>query len=670
MMWQSQTSLDGIAQCDENGVDWLDALKWVRNKSDELAIANGCWFDPNRAAFAMWWQESQLTLYEDPFAGLPIRFLSHVSDPTFDSEEFKGLRWDIPPIEEEWGLEAALNFYANRMRRHNQLFAAGEHMHWHAEAIFQAYGWVRESEDERWYSEVVRRHQKAIVFCAKKNGKSPFTAAQSLYLAFGDGVGGAAVGFAASDLGQAKSIIGNHLFNMVDMSPTLNTAKTNKNECSVEFNRCRIYPISAGNEKTANAQHGKNMNGGVIDEVHVCGKQVYDRMNRAFISRKEPMLWEVSTAGDNPESWGKSEFDKACAIRDGDIAADNVYVAVYAAPQNATDDEIRANIEKYIRMANPALGHIVSMDQSVKDFEQSRHTAAEFATYKYEKLNIWVNASTAWLPPGLWASCGGWKFDDVDLMAPCVIGFDNANQLDLACAVLTWEYWFSPDDANNPLAMLGDVDPDDKGYDEKRKLRRGCIQRPIFWTNATRLSHLQAKYEAFNLWEAQGLIRYSHGHATSESMIAKDLHEVCTKYNVIGMVHDPWHCNGIVDFLTNGVKGPNGEIIYEPILSPTQVYAMLQTTNKQAGPVASYERDLNRELIGHEDHPVLTWQFGHATVKSDGNGNIKIEKENRKSFRTVDGVQAAVMGRYGLLDHKDFADSRLNFYEQNTLEEI
>src|SRR5690554_591981 len=42
---------------------------WIRNASDEAAMANGCTFDVERAAYAVWWIERYCKLYEGEQAG-------------------------------------------------------------------------------------------------------------------------------------------------------------------------------------------------------------------------------------------------------------------------------------------------------------------------------------------------------------------------------------------------------------------------------------------------------------------------------------------------------------------------------------------------------------------------------------------------------------------------
>lgn len=680
MDYSSLTPLHDVAQCDDNGVDWLDASKWVRTESDRQAIRNGCWFDADRAAWACYWMETELSLYEDPFSGQPIRFLSTVGDPTFEWNGDVELYWDVPP---DW--EDARLFYHDRMRRHNQLYAAGEFMHWHGEAVFQVYGWVRHSTDRRRQfrdrktgkGKIVRRFTRADCWIAKKNGKSPFVAANCLYLLAGDGENGAKVGFAASDLGQAKKIIGKHAFKMVERSANLvHECKTNMNECSITYlpMDSEMFPVSAGNIRSADAQHGLNLSAGAIDEAHVCGRSVFERMNRAFRSRMEPLEWICSTAGENPESWGKTMFDTALEIVTGTKCLEHVYAAVHAAPQGASDEDIDANIVAYIQAANPALEHIVGLDQTLKDYDECKHNGAMLATFKYEILNIWVTSSVTWLPPHVWPGCGGWTMEPEDVAAPCVIGFDNAATKDLASAVFAWEYWFEGKDVRSLNALRARAAMSGiEGQtleDERNTTRRGVLLHPIFWTNEARIEELSRLVPKIREWADLGYIRVCPGDTNSNQIIARDLHEEIQRFHVVGFVHDPWHCDPIVQFLTMGVQDRDGQQVYEPVLNIEQCVKMVQTHHTQAGPTADFEADLRQELIGHQDHPVLSWQFSHAVVRHDKNGNIKVEKEGRKSFRTVDGVQAAIMSRWGLLDYGKFLSRTLNFYERNALETL
>lgn len=613
---------------DIDDIDFLATEQWVRNESDLLAIRNGCWFDPERAAWACWWMESFCPLYEGEWAGKMIRFNSVADDPD----------WDIPDDFEE-----ALPLYLDRMRRHNRLVYEGAFMHWHAEAVFQIYGWVRHHhsrKNEDGTPRVVRRFRDAIIFCAKKNGKSPWQAANGLYLTCGDGESGAGVAFCAKDGTQAKKIVGKHAFKMVQKSDVLSDpaeCKTNQNECSITHipTDSEMFALNSGNERSADAKHGLNLSGVIIDECHVVNRSTAARVGRATRSRVEPLTLKVSTAGDNPDSWGKEQFDLAIKIRDGEKPNDNTYVAIYAAPQNATDDDIKENLEDYIRAANPALGHIVDLQESIADYHSVKDSPYELSLFKYEILNIWQHAAVTWITRVVWKACGGWTFDD-EILAdlPCVLGYDHAKAKDLSSAVLGW-----PNDQDSVMI------------------------RAFFWCNAKRIRQLATFKPEILEWVDAGFIKVTSGDTHDTGLIKRDLRELIVKNNVIGMVHDPYYCDEIVNFLRDGETDKKGEWVWEPVLSAEQIVRMSQQKATQTGPTTFFEEDVINGKLMHEDNPVLDWQFSHAVIGQDKQGNIVIQKENRESFRTVDGCQASVMTRFGVLDYPDFQTAVLNTYE-------
>ena len=85
-------------------------------------------------------------------------------------------------------------------------------------------------------------------------------------------------------------------------------------------------------------------------------------------------------------------------------------------------------------------------------------------------------------------------------------------------------------------------------------------------------------------------------------------------------------------------------------------------------PTTDFENDIKSQRIWHDDHPVLTWQIGNANIRQDKTGNIKVEKETRESVRTVGGVVAAIMARWGLVDCKEFNITSYDYYVNNDLE--
>ena len=283
--------------------------RWIRNESDERAAAAGYRFDEAKGQFVVDWMYEYLCLYEGDWAGEPF-------------------------VCKDWQLEATMRLF----------------------------GWIKQSD--RWGRDV-RRFRKASIWVAKKNKKSPTLAAWGLYLLAGDGEQGQKVFVAAKDGQQAREIAGKHAVEMMLQSPQLSTeCKLNKNSMQIthESTRSFLRPLSSANTRIKEAKEG--INGSVlIDETHVVDRDFINRISRAGISRSEPLHIEVSTAGNNPDSYGKERYDYAQRVLRGEHVDHQLFAMCHEAPQDLTDADLDADPVKYGKMANPAWGHTIGEEE-------------------------------------------------------------------------------------------------------------------------------------------------------------------------------------------------------------------------------------------------------------------------------------------------------------------
>ena len=97
---------------------------------------------------------------------------------------------------------------------------------------------------------------------------------------------------------------------------------------------------------------------------------------------------EVSTAGNNPDGYGKERFDYADEVLRGVVEDQNLFVAIYAAPQDLSDSDFDADPLKYARMANPAMGR----------------WGVRLPRFAF--LPLWAKAYNSWSPcKGIVANC-------------------------------------------------------------------------------------------------------------------------------------------------------------------------------------------------------------------------------------------------------------------------
>lgn len=137
----------------------------------------------------------------------------------------------------------------------------------------------------------------------------------------------------------------------------------------------------------------------IVDEVHALpDRSLWDVMSLATAARVDPQMIGITTAGVKYDRFGNeslaySMFNYGTRVATGEIE-DHSFGMAWWMPKSDTadykDPEVWAE-------ANPGLGDI----QAVEDFEAAvkRTPEAEFRT---KRLNLWVDATTAWLPDGAW----------------------------------------------------------------------------------------------------------------------------------------------------------------------------------------------------------------------------------------------------------------------------
>lgn len=366
--------------------------RWIRNKSDELAAANGCWFNPERGAYAVWWIEYYCRLYEGEYA--KQNFLCRSG--------MEHLLETHPRDFPEWS-KGGEDYSLARCSAYMEWLDGGGQPDWQYECTMRLFGWERRSEQ---YDRDIRRFNRACVFVSKKNKKTPTLAAWSLFLTCGDGEEGAKTFGGAKD-GKQALIAMDHAIAMVEQSPELSkVCKINKNEHSILHmpTRSKYAPLSSANERTWESKEGLNGNL-AIDETHVVDHAFMRRIRRAGISRVEPLHIEVSTAGNNPNGYGKQTYDLAKRVLTGQSLNDQMFVAIYEAPQDLTGADLSADPVKYAKMANPAWGHTVHEEEFRNDYQQSLATNMDLADFMLYRLNIWQQSASPWIRESDFTKC-------------------------------------------------------------------------------------------------------------------------------------------------------------------------------------------------------------------------------------------------------------------------
>ncbi len=530
--------------------------RWIKNASDERAVANGCRFDERRAMHAVEWVQGYCHLYEGDQAG-----------------ELIELR--------DW----ALDFY------------------------MRLFGWVVYSED--WGREV-RRFRQACAWVPKKCKKSPSLASIGLYTCIGDGEQGQKVYSVAKDGKQAMTSH-RHAMEMVKRSPALmSECKINQGTGQItHLPTSSIYTILAGD----NLLSQEGINGSLmVDETHVVGRELMSIISRAGISRAEPLHVEVSTAGNNPDGYGKERWDYGRKVEAAESGYENDHLLFvhYGAPQDLSDADLAADPERYGKMANPAWGHTVKRSEYLADYEQSKRSLSALADFKMYRLNVWQSSSSPWLRESDWALCRD-TFTPDDLAGQeCWAGLDLSKTQDMTALVLCFR-----GDAEGEYRIL-----------------------PYFWL-PEEAARDKAHLAPFLSWAASGHLTLTPGSVLDYGFVRSKFRELASRYSIQILAYDPTYAEETTQALEQGVTDHLGNLLEEGTGVVREVFA--QSWSNFAGATAEYERHVIAHTLRHNGHPIMNWQVGHVRVRSDANNNKRPVKPKPDDYRKIDGVVAGIM---------------------------
>src|SRR5215831_2894030 len=266
----------------------------------------------------------------------------------------RGLHFDVEAAQHRIG------FYPEFLRHSKGEWARRpvELSGWQKFVIGSVFGWKR--------ADGTRRFRYVYEELPRKNGKSTKLAGVGIDMLLCDDEQGAEIYAAATKRDQAR-IIFDEAKRMVASSPELSGMISRfKLNLSVDVTGSKFEPLSS-DERTLD---GLNPHCVLVDELHRHrNRALLDVMDTAVGSRRQPLIWIITTAGDDaPESVYATENDYAVKVLEGTLKDDNVFAFI-----STIDKDDRWDDPKAWAKANPNLGVSVKLD----DLERQAQKAAK-----------------------------------------------------------------------------------------------------------------------------------------------------------------------------------------------------------------------------------------------------------------------------------------------------
>lgn len=462
--------------------------------------------------------------------------------------------------------------------------------------IYPLFGWVR--------PDGTRRFRRSYIEMPKKVGKSTIASGVGLYMLVGDDEAGAEIWSLGADRDQAR-VVHNEAVNMIESSPDLGAIlKINRTTYNIGYAATRSWyrAMSA----TPRGKQGANLHCAIVDELHEWyGSELWERLRYAFRARRQPLLFVITNAGDDLQSVCYRQHEKAEAILSGAIQDDDFFALICSVPREEAEAEIEsvrngATELPVVRRCTPGLGQIISESDLVTDIRDAIQTPSELPNLLRLTYGVWNTGVAPWLQGPDWAACkADFTADDLEGQR-CMGGMDWSKTKDMTAIALVF--------------------PDDEQFGLYRQLA-------WFWMPQATILERQHLID-YQAWVKSGHLRIGGDKVNETELIEAEMAEILGRYVCEQLAFDAMYVD---------------ETRLQDVFPDTEAVKFPQTIMQFAGPTAEYERLIINQKLLHDGNPVLTWQAGNVTVKSDLNNNKRPVKPKQGDIRTIDGIVAGIM---------------------------
>jgi phage terminase large subunit-like protein len=455
---------------------------------------------------------------------------------------------------------------------------------WQAFVVGALFGWKR--------TDGLRRFRTAYCAVPRKNGKSTLSAGLGLYLLVADGEQGAEIYSAATCRDQAR-IVFDQAKRMVTTSPALRRrVEVLINNLHVEASASRFMPLSSD----ASTMDGLNVHGAIIDELHAHRtRHVVDVLETATGARRQPLLFEITTAGYDRHSICYEHHDYSIKVLEGTVPDDSWFGFIAGADEG--DDWTEPTVW---RKANPNFGLSVKEDDLARKAEKAIALPGAQNAFRRMHLNEWTEQAERWIDLAAWDACAG-PVDPEELRGRrCFGGLDLSTTTDVTALA-----WVFPPDGDDGLWHL---------------LSRYFVPEDNLRQRAER------DRVPYDLWARQGLIEATPGNVVDYSAIEQRILADSALFQVHEIAYDPWNATHIALRLQD-----EGATMVE----------FRQGFRSMSAPTRELEKLIVSRKLAHGGNPVTRWMAANVAVAQDPAGNLKPAKD--KSTERIDGIVALIM---------------------------
>jgi len=457
---------------------------------------------------------------------------------------------------------------------------------WQVFIVTAIFGWVDRETG-------LRRFRTAYIEVPRKNGKSLFAAAITLYMLTADGEPGAECYSAATTRDQAK-IVFDAAQQMARKSPKLRDhfgLAVGAHNLNVLRTSSKCEALSA----EGNSLDGLNIHFAAVDELHAHKtRAVYDVLETATGARTQSLLLSITTAGSNRAGVCYEQRTYVTKLLDM-VAADETYFGIIYTTDDGDDPFDPAIWAK----ANPNYGISVFPDDMARLARKAAEMPPALNNFLTKRLDVWVSSDVAWMDMRAWEACGDKSLEPGQFEGePCILGYDFASKIDIAARIQLFTREI--EEKTHYYAFLRSYLPE-SAIEESRN----------------------SQYDG---WVRGGHLQTTEGNVIDFEMIEDELDDLGGHHEVKEVAFDPFQAT---EFSTRMMaKG-------------FPMVEMRPTVLNFSEPMKQLEALVLSGRFHHDGDPVLAWMASNVVCHTDVKDNIYPRKERPEN--KIDGVVALIM---------------------------
>ncbi len=460
---------------------------------------------------------------------------------------------------------------------------------WQCFILVNVFGWERKIDHRRRFTE-------AVTVVPRKNGKSLTSAGVGLFMLAADGESGAEIYSGAATEKQSWEV-----FRPAKLMAQGRQDLLDHYRIAVNASNINILSTGSRFEPMIGKPHdGASPSCAIIDEFHEHDtSEQYDTMLTGMGAREQPLMWVITTAGDNLAG---PCFDKLLTCRkilDGVIEDDEKFFIEYSIDQDGEDADDWTSPEAIVK-ANPNLGISVSQDFLLARQREAVRNTREQGRFKTKHLNIWVNARSAFFNMQSWANCyrPDLRIDDL-VGLRCKMALDLASKQDIAA-----------------MQMLFDLGDGTQATFGRYYLPEDIIEEAG-----------RDHYRGWALADPPKLI-LTEGNMIDFGRIEEDIDDLRGRFTVDEITFDPNQATMLMTRLM--AKGAT-------------VSEFQQTAAIYTEPMKQVAALIDAGKLRHDCGPndPMTWMMSNVTARMDGKDQVFPRKE--KPENKIDGPVALIM---------------------------